>query len=149
MEAFTRKNKIASLSSPWIALATAIASVAAMIIYASTQVSKLNAEISRIDTDLNRQLQESIDGYLSLAKAVTDVTKSTREQNEALAKLKSNYGEILKDRYVDIKYLKETKDGYTEATKAIKLYYEALAIDRKKEKVREEYEPKVDESVVE
>lgn len=149
MEAFKRKNKIASLSSPWIALATAIASVAAMIIYTSTQVSKLNAELSRIDTDLNRQLQESIDGYLSLAKAVTDVTKSTREQNEALAKLKSNYGEILKDRYVDIKYLKETKDGYTEATKAIKLYYEALAIDRKKEKVREEYEPKVDESVVE
>ena len=147
MKAFARANKTASLSSPWIALATAIASLTAMIIYATTQASKLNEELSRIDTDLNRQLQESIDGYLKLATAVTDVTKSVREQNEALAKLQSNYGEILKDKYVDIKYLKETKDGYTEATKAIKLYYEALAIDRKKGKVREEYEPKVDESV--
>lgn len=147
MKAFARANKMASLSSPWIALATAIASLTAMIIYATTQASKLNEELSRIDTDLNRQLQESIDGYLKLATAVTDVTKSVREQNEALAKLQSNYGEILKDKYVDIKYLKETKDGYTEATKAIKLYYEALAIDRKKGKVREEYEPKVDESV--
>ena len=147
MKAFARANKMASLSSPWIAVATAIASLTAIIIYATTQASKLNEELSRIDTDLNRQLQESIDGYLKLATAVTDVTKSVREQNEALVKLQSNYGEILKDKYVDIKYLKETKDGYTEATKAIQLYYEALAIERKKGKVREEYEPKVDTQV--
>lgn len=147
LKVFARMNRIASLSSPWTALAAVISAIVVGVITLTNNTSKLNAELERIDMDLTRRLYESKEAYIQLATAATDTTKSIREQNKALVRLKTTFGEMLPDDLLKIDYLKKQTDGYKKATDAITLYYEALSIESKKSKISEKYNEEIETQV--
>lgn len=104
---------------------------------AAREAARLREELGAIDTEVTKDFKEAVDTYKKLADAVNDATKSYSEQKEALGSLQRQFKDILPDRLLEIEYLKNTTDGYDEATKALKKYYNAKSIEKKKDKVEE------------
>ena len=124
-------------ANAWLALIGIVASLGYAIYDVVTSASKLEEELGRIDTDLTQRLEESISGYINLAKSATDASKSMTEQREALSKLNSAYSDILPQYMLTHDYLKQLQGDYTDVTDAMRLYYETQAIEQKKAKIEE------------
>lgn len=135
------------LSGGWGVAVLAISGVVAAITTLTNQMSKLNDEIKRVDENTSTSFKQSIDTYKKLAESVKDVTKTEAERKEALNKLKSAYGDILPQMYLERQYIENTADGYRDATDALKDYYNAKNLEQKREAVEQLYSADIDEAI--
>lgn len=135
-------------ANAWIALIGLVVTLGYAIYDAATSASKLQEELGRIDADLTQRLEESISGYISLAKTATDANKSMEEQKEAVAKLNSAYDDILPQYMLTHDYLQQLNGDYKEVTDAIRLYYETQAIEQKKAKIKDNYSEDINTDTV-
>lgn len=135
------------LSGGWGVAVLAVSGVVAAITTLTNQMSKLNDEIKRVDENTSTSFKQSIDTYRKLAESVKDVTKTEVERKEALNKLKSAYGDILPQMYLERQYIENTADGYRDATDALKDYYNAKNLEQKREAVEQLYSADIDEAI--
>ena len=135
------------LSGGWGVAVLAVSGVVAAITTLTNQMSKLNDEIKRVDENTSTSFKQSIDTYKKLAESVKDVTKTEAERKEALNKLKSAYGDILPQMYLERQYIENTADGYRDATDALKDYYNAKNLEQKREAVEQLYSADIDEAI--
>lgn len=141
------KAASAILSGGWGVAVLAVSGVVAAITTLTNQMSKLNDEIKRVDENTSTSFKQSIDTYKKLAESVKDVTKTEMERKEALNKLKSAYGDILPQMYLERQYIENTADGYRDATDALKDYYNAKNLEQKREAVEQLYSADIDEAI--
>lgn len=141
------KAASAILSGGWGVAVLAVSGVVAAITTLTNQMSKLNDEIKRVDENTSTSFKQSIDTYKKLAESVKDVTKTEAERKEALNKLKSAYGDILPQMYLERQYIENTADGYRDATDALKDYYNAKNLEQKREAVEQLYSADIDEAI--
>ena len=141
------KAASAILSGGWGVAVLAISGVVAAITTLTNQMSKLNDEIKRVDENTSTSFKQSIDTYKKLAESIKDVTKTEAERKEALNKLKSAYGDILPQMYLERQYIENTADGYRDATDALKDYYNAKNLEQKREAVEQLYSADIDEAI--
>lgn len=141
------KAASAILSGGWGVAVLAVSGVVAAITTLTNQMSKLNDEIKRVDENTSTSFKQSIDTYKKLAESVKDVTKTEAERKEALNKLKSAYGDILPQMYLERQYIENTADGYRDATDALKDYYNAKNLEQKREAVEQLYSADIDERI--
>lgn len=124
---------------PIIAVISLVSTLATIIWRCVENTSALTAAMNRIDIEVTKQLQDSIDLYRELAEEVRDVTTTTEERNEAMAELKTKFGEILPDQYLELEYIKGISDNYDAATDAMVNYYNSKAMQQKKDKIETEF----------
>lgn len=141
------KAASAILSGGWGVAVLAVSGVVAAITTLTNQMSKLNDEIKRVDENTSTSFKQGIDTYKKLAESVKDVTKTEVERKEALNKLKSAYGDILPQMYLERQYIENTADGYRDATDALKDYYNAKNLEQKREAVEQLYSADIDERI--
>ena len=141
------KAASAILSGGWGVAVLAVSGVVAAITTLTNQMSKLNDEIKRVDENTSTSFKQSIDTYKKLAESIKDVTKTEAERKEALNKLKSAYGDILPQMYLERQYIENTADGYRDATDALKDYYNAKNLEQKREAVEQLYSADIDERI--
>lgn len=141
------KAASAILSGGWGVAVLAVSGVVAAITTLTNQMSKLNDEIKRVDENTSTSFKQSIDTYKKLAESIKDVTKTEAERKEALNKLKSAYGDILPQMYLERQYIENTADGYRDATDALKDYYNAKNLEQKREAVEQLYSADIDEAI--
>lgn len=141
------KAASAILSGGWGVAVLAVSGVVAAITTLTNQMSKLNDEIKRVDENTSTSFKQSIDTYKRLAESIKDVTKTEAERKEALNKLKSAYGDILPQMYLERQYIENTADGYRDATDALKDYYNAKNLEQKREAVEQLYSADIDEAI--
>lgn len=128
-------------------VALAIAGVAALtvgIIKAINAQSKLNAEMSEVDANVKDQLVEKLGLYKKLTGVINDATASTEEYEKAEKQLKQVFGDILPDHKLEAEYIKNLSGDYQEAEEAMLSYYNAKAVEQKKDKVRQKYAEDID-----
>ena len=130
--------------NPYAIAIAGVAALATVIYKAATAQSKLNAAMSEIDTNITQSLEESISLYHDLSEAITDVTKSSEERNKAYDKLKTKFADILPDQMTERSYIEALSGDYKEAEAAMMSYYNAKALQQKKDKVNSMYEEALD-----
>lgn len=130
---------ISRLAHPWAAVTGLVVGLGVAIYEVVKAQSKLNSAMSKIDRDVTSQLTDSISLYRKLAEQVNDVTLSEREHKKALEQLTSKFKDILPDVMLEAEYIKGISDNYDAATEAMMNYYNAKAIEQKKDKVESLY----------
>lgn len=130
---------ISRLAHPWAAVVGVVVGLGVAIYEAITATNKLNAAMGKIDKDITSQLTDSISLYRKLAEQVKDVTLSEKEHEKALKNLQSKFKDILPDQMLELDYIKGISDNYDAATEAMMNYYNAKAIEQKKDKVESLY----------
>lgn len=107
---------------PWIALAGVIASVSWALYDLYQQSQKTRRELEKLEIQGAFDAQMSVTEFKRLADSVRDTSKSYKEQKQALDTLQRKYKDIVPDKLLEIKNIKDAKDGYDEATNAIRAY---------------------------
>lgn len=136
MKEFYAASSMASKTNAWILLIETILTLGWVIYDAFIEASRFEKELGKVDADISKRLEESVDGYIQLTKTVNDASKSLKEQEEALAKLQSSYKDILPDMMLHRDYISKIKGDYTEATQAMIVYYDKLAIKQKEDIIK-------------
>lgn len=136
MKEFYAASSMASKTNAWILLIETILTLGWAIYDAFIEASRFEKELGKVDADITKRLEESVDGYIQLTKTVNDASKSLKEQEEALAKLQSSYKDILPDMMLHRDYISKIKGDYTEATQAMIVYYDKLAIKQKEDIIK-------------
>lgn len=136
MKKFYAASSMASKTNAWILLIETILTLGWAIYDAFIEASRFEKELGKVDADITKRLEESVDGYIQLTKTVNDASKSLKEQEEALAKLQSSYKDILPDMMLHRDYISKIKGDYTEATQAMIVYYDKLAIKQKEDIIK-------------
>lgn len=112
----------------FIAIATTLFSVLQGL---NEQANALNEELSRIGDEAVNDMQDSIAQFLTLAKTITDVTKSWAEQQDALSELTRGYGEYIDKQKLTSEYLKSLQGDYSSLTAAIREHYAEIEYQNK------------------
>ena len=135
---------VTSLAGPWGLVAGAVLGVAAAIVTAIKATKELTAAMNRIDMEVSGQLEDSVALYIKLTKAINNVTTSEKERNKALDQLKAKFADILPDQMLELEYIQDIADNYSEATDAMMNYYTAKAREQKKDKVESHYAEEIE-----
>lgn len=134
------KNIFTTVPKHPYALAIAgAAALAAGIYKVVTAQSKLNAELAEVDKSVSDELVDKLALYKKIARTIDDAATSTEEYEKAQKKLSSVFDSILPDHMLEAKYVKELGDNYKDVEDAMMSYYNAKAVEQKKEKVRQKY----------
>ena len=134
-----RAISAALTANPWLTVTSLALGLGVAIYKAVTSTNELKAAMDGVDTEITRQLEESIALYHKLADRVRDVTLSEKEREKAMVQLKSRFDEILPDQLLELEYIKGISDNYDEATNAMINYYNAKAIEQKKDRIDSQY----------
>lgn len=111
----------------WGALIAGVSLLVVGIWQAVTATSALQESLSRISEDSMGDMYDSIYKFKELADVIRDVNKSYSERTEALEELNRIYKDILPAEMLQIDNIKTMKNGYAEATDAIRDYYTEAA----------------------
>lgn len=114
---------------------------------AGRAAEELHEALAKIDAGLEKELEESIGTYKVLATTIRDVTNSYAEREKALETLKRTFGEILPSQMLELEYVLDLKDGYDEATTALKKYYETKSREQKFAKIDESFEDELSKDI--
>lgn len=130
---------IASKANPYLIIGAVVVS-AIMGIYnsiksARQEQEKFNKTVSEGVISAN----EMAANFKRLADVATDSSKSTKEQNEALAELKRTYSDILPSQTLQIENLKAMKGNYDAVTSAIYAKIEAQTKENLSQEIQNEY----------
>lgn len=131
----------------WASLAALVAGVVVHLVNARKKVDELTMAMNNVDKDINKQLEDMILLYRTLAERVRDVTISEKEREKALSNLKNKFGEILPDQLLELEYIQNISDNYDQATESLMNYYNTKAIEQKKDKAETEYGEDIDKEV--
>lgn len=134
---------------PWIMIASAVVTVISLVHDLVTQTNELDDALDEVNQHNMKGLEDSIELYSKLASQINDVTLSTKERTEAEKKLKNAFDEILPNEYLELSYIKDTANGYKDATDAMIAYYDAKALAQKKDKVEKIYGEDIDKETKE
>lgn len=125
---------------PILAVASVLATVVTYIISAKNAVDELTAAMREVEKNVTESLEESIGLYRKLTDTINDSTASLDERNKAYEELKTKFKDILPDQQLELEYIQGLKFSYKEAEDAMFAYYNAKAIQQKKDKIESLYE---------
>lgn len=126
---------ITTMSNPYAALAGAIIGIVVALgdwLFANDEIEE---GLERVAQEGAKQMSDLIFQYKQLAKTIKDVTTPYDEYKEALDTLHRVYKDILPDKMLEVEYIKQTTDGYREATDAIAAYSATKTRENMKEEV--------------
>lgn len=143
----TALKTLSSSKGGWIGVAVSLLLTAAVAVYDYYRRStELQRELSQIQTDSAASTRQMTNQYNELAAKIKDTNTTESERAELMAKMKRLYGDILPDRLLNIEYIKKEGNAYTEATEAIKNYYQSLRREKEIQATEERYGKSVAES---
>lgn len=140
VRAFGVASAATTAINPWVALATVIGAVAAAIYSVVTATDEMTAAMLEVEKNATESLEESIALYHKLTDTINDSTNSLDERNQAYENLKTKFKDILPDQLTELKYIESLAFNYKAAEDAMFSYYNAKAIEQKKDKVEGLYE---------
>lgn len=118
-------------------LITGIVKLAYNIAQAGARAKELRESFSSIDVEISGELDKGIESYKELVAQIKDVTLSYGEREKAMQRLKRQFQDILPDQYLELEYIEKTTDAYSEATDALRNYYNAKAKEQKETKLND------------
>lgn len=125
---------------PFIMIASILATAGTLIYNLITATDELSDAMLEVEKNVTESLEESIGLYRKLTDTINDSTKSLDERNEAYEELKTKFKDILPDQQLELEYIQSLKFSYKEAEDAMFAYYNAKAIQQKKDKIESIYE---------
>lgn len=145
-----------TIKSNWVFLAiTAISSAISYLVTANNKLNELKASMAKIDAENRGQMQDMLNVYVKQAEVIKNLSSSEKDRQEALEKLKTTLGDILPDKMLEIKYIKENArankenaKSYDEVNKAMKAYYANKAEEEKKSKIDSQFAEDIDKEIV-
>lgn len=147
MRSFGTASAAASATNPWLALATVIALVGTAIYEVITYTDELTAALDEIDINVSKELQQSIASYKELAEAITDVTKTTQEQEEAKKRLQRQFKDMLPDYLLEVEKFEDLSDAYLKAEQSLRTYFNSKALSQKKDKIEQHFQEDIDTEI--
>ena len=112
---------------------------------ARREMNRLKDSIAQVNTETQKDLNESIGQYRRLATTLLDVTKSYKEREEAMKSMNRIFGDILPQEMLEVENIRAMGAAYKDATDALRLHYATAAEERKKALVDEKLDPKIQE----
>lgn len=131
-------------TNPIGAIAAGIGAIIGLVVSLSQHTNKLKEALSEVEKNATENLEESIGLYRKLTDTINDSTASLDERNKAYEELKTKFKDILPDQQLELKYIQSLKFSYEDAEKAMFAYYNAKAIQQKKDKIEFIYEDDFD-----
>lgn len=104
---------------------------------AKAKADQLAESLDNIDKEVSKEFDQSAASYERLARAITDSSKTFDERNESMAELKRTFKDILPDEYLQLSYIEQHAGNWNEAEKAMKQYYDSLALEKEKAAIRD------------
>lgn len=114
-------------------------------IEAKAKADQLAESLDNIDKEVSQEFDKSAASYERLARAITDSSKTFDERNEAMSELKRTFKDILPDEYLQLSYIEQHAGNWNEAEKAMKQYYDSLALEKEKAAIKEANESELKE----
>lgn len=143
----TALKTLNSSKGGWIGVAVSFLLTIAVAVYDYYRRStELQKELNQIQIESAASTRKMTNQYNELASKIRDANTSESERAELMAKMKRLYGEILPDRLMNIDYIKKEGNAYTEATEAIKNYYQSLRREKEIQATEERYGKSVADS---
>lgn len=106
-------------------------------IEAKAKADQLAESLDNIDKEVSQEFDKSAASYERLARAITDSSKTFDERNDAMSELKRTFKDILPDEYLQLSYIEQYAGHWDEAEKAMKQYYDSLALEKEKAAIKE------------
>lgn len=147
MRSFGAASAAASATNPWLALVSVIALVGTAIYEIITYTDELTAALDEIDRNVSKELQQSIASYKELAEAITDVTKTTQEQEEAKKRLQRQFKDMLPDYLLEVEKFEDLSDAYLKAEHSLRTYFNSKALEQKKDKIEQHFQEDIDTEI--
>ena len=104
---------------------------------AKAKADQLAESLDNIDKETSKEFDNSAAAYERLARAIIDSSKTFDERNEAMSELKRTFKDILPDEYLQLSYIEQHAGNWNEAEKAMKQYYDSLALEKEKAAIKE------------
>lgn len=130
----------AMAANPVGAIAAGVGVLIGLFVSLYQHTNKLNEALLEVEKNVTESLEESIGLYRKLTDTINDSTSSLEERNEAYEELKTKFKDILPDQQLELKYIQGLSFSYKKAEHAMFAYYNAKAIQQKKDKVESLYE---------
>ena len=130
----------AMAANPVGAIAAGVGVLIGLFVSLYQHTNKLNEALLEVEKNVGESLEESIGLYRKLTDTINDSTKSLDERNEAYENLKTKFKDILPDQQLELEYIQSLKFSYKDAEDAMFSYYNAKAIQQKKDKIESIYE---------
>lgn len=121
---------------------TVVTALAGALLGAWQEAHKLNEEFDRISEESSKEMWDSIYKYRELSDAIKDTSKTYEEHKKALEDMQNTFKGILPDQMLQEEHIRNIKDGYDEATEAIKVYYAEKAKEEARESINTEVNKK-------
>ena len=120
-----------------LAVVQAVFSLINYFVEAKAKADQLAESLDNIDKEVSKEFDQSAASYERLARAITDSSKTFDERNEAMSELKRTFKDILPDEYLQLSYIEQYAGHWDEAEKAMKQYYDSLALEKEKAAIKE------------
>lgn len=104
---------------------------------AKAKADQLKESLGNIDEEVSKEFNNSAAAYERLSRAIVDSSKTFDERNEAMSELKRTFKDILPDEYLQLSYIEQHAGNWNEAEKAMKQYYDSLALEKEKAAIRD------------
>ena len=138
--------KAAMSATVILAVVQAVFSLINYFVEAKAKADQLTESLDNIDKEVGKEFDQSAASYERLARAITDSSKTFDERNEAMAELKRTFKDILPDEYMQLSYIEQHAGNWNEAEKAMKQYYDSLALEKEKAAIKEANESDINET---
>ena len=135
----------AFVTHPLLATLAVLTSIAVVIWRCKKNADALTASLNQVNIDTTKQLEESIQLYHKLGDTIKDVTATAEERDKALKQLQSSFDDILPNDMLEAEFIRDKATAYDEATEAMMNYYNAKAIEQKKDRVESQFSKELDE----
>lgn len=129
--------KAAMSATVILAVVQAVLSLINYFVEAKAKADQLAESLDNIDKEVSQEFDKSAASYERLARAITDSSKTFDERNEAMSELKRTFKDILPDEYLQLSYIEQYAGHWDEAEKAMKQYYDSLALEKEKAAIKE------------
>ena len=129
--------KAAMSATVILAVVQAVFSLINYFVEAKAKADHLAESLDNIDKETSKEFDNSAAAYERLARAITDSSKTFDERNEAMSELKRTFKDILPDEYLQLSYIEQHAGNWNEAEKAMKQYYDSLALEKEKAAIKE------------
>lgn len=138
--------KAAMSATVILAVVQAVFSLINYFVEAKAKADQLAESLDNIDKETSKELDNSAAAYERLARAITDSSKTFDERNEAMSELKRTFKDILPDEYLQLSYIEQHAGNWNEAEKAMKQYYDSLALEKEKAAIKDANESDIKEA---
>lgn len=138
--------KAAMSATVILAVVQAVFSLINYFVEAKAKADQLAESLGNIDEEVSKEFNNSAAAYERLARAITDSSKTFDERNEAMSELKRTFKDILPDEYLQLSYIEQHAGHWNEAEKAMKQYYDSLALEKEKAAIQDANRSKINDA---